>query len=114
MTITMLPPLALLPLIDLEHELQIRPPRAAARAEIVVTSVPLLACKETITRLIGPRDAVLDYAAALFAEEATCPAPPSHPLTLEEAHDEDDGEMLSLLLSRGMYTRCDCRSCRAA
>ena len=114
MTITTLPSLALLPLIDLEIELQSRPPREAARTEIVITSVPLRACKETLTRLIGPRDAVLDYAAALFAEDATCPAPPSHPLTLEEAHVEDDGEMLSLLLSRGMYTACDCGSCRAA
>jgi hypothetical protein len=103
MTITMLPPLSLTFLDDLEKELQTRGPREAARAEISVISVPLRACKETLLRLIGPREAVLDYAAALYALDATCPAKPSPPLRLQEAHTEDDSETLALLLSRGMY-----------
>lgn len=84
--------------------IQQRIPRAAARSEVAVKSVPIRTCYETLTRLSGPSDAVLDYAAALFADDAANPARPSPPLALEEAHVQGDGETLSLLLSRGMYS----------
>jgi hypothetical protein len=80
-----------------------RQPRDSARSEIQVNVVPLRTCYEVLLRLSGPRDAVLDYAAVLFAEDATSPSRPNPPLALEEAHTEDDGLTLSLLLSRGMY-----------
>ncbi|MEW5917798.1 MAG: hypothetical protein AB1762_15455 [Gemmatimonadota bacterium] len=80
-----------------------RVPREGARSAIRVSVVPLRTCYETLMRLEGPRDAVLDYAAALFADDAASPSRTSPPLALEEAHLEDDGDTLSLLLSRGMY-----------
>lgn len=96
-SLNMLPVDAVLKLI------QTRAPREGARSEISVSVVPLRTCYETLMRLEGPRESVLDYAAALFTDDATSPARPSPPLALEEAHLEDDGDTLSLLLSRGMY-----------
>jgi hypothetical protein len=104
MTARSMPSIEFVSLNKLATQIQNRTPRETARSEIKVTAVPLRTCYETLMRLLGPREAVLDYAAALFAEEAKCPAPPAPPLALEEAHIEDDGETLSLLLSRGMYT----------
>lgn len=78
-----------------------RPLRAAARSQIKVSTVPIRTCYETLTRLSGPLEAVLDYAAFLFADDAVSAAPATPPLALEEAHIEDDGATLSLLLSRG-------------
>jgi hypothetical protein len=83
--------------------LENRAPRESARAEVRVKSVPIRTCYETLLRITGPREAVLDYAAVLFADDAESPARASPPLTLEEAHAEDAGLTLSLLLSRGMY-----------
>jgi hypothetical protein len=84
--------------------IQQRPPRAQARAEINVTSVPLRTCYEILTRLRGPREAVLDYAAALFSDNVAEAARPTPPVTLEEAHSEDDGRTLSLLLASGAFS----------
>lgn len=81
-----------------------RPLRTAARSQIKVSTVPIRTCYETLTRLRGPRDAVLDYAAFLFADDAESAAPATPRLALEEAHIEDDGATLSLLLSRGDLT----------
>ena len=91
------------PLGSVSALLKNRIPREAARSEIKLTSVPLRTCYETLMRLTGPREAVLDYAAVLFADDARGASQPSPPLTLEEAHEEDDGKTLSLLLSRGVY-----------
>ena len=89
---------------SLASELRARAPRQEAGDEIDVSPVPLRTCYETMMRLSGPRDAVLDYAAYLFAEEAkgrdaTVPA-----LALEEAHVEPEEGLMSLVLSRGAYT----------
>ena len=80
-----------------------RSPRATARREIVVTSVPLHTCYEQLMQLRGPREAVLDYAAQLFADDAATTAQPALPLALEEALSEDSGRTLSLLLSCGLH-----------
>jgi hypothetical protein len=95
--------LNLLPVNAVLKLIEQRAPRTGARSEIRVSVVPLRTCYETLMRLEGPRESVLDYAAVLFADEATSPSRTSPPLTLEEAHLEDDGDTLSLLLSRGMY-----------
>lgn len=94
--------LSLLPVDHVQKLIEKRVPRAEARREVHVSVVPLRTCYETLMRVEGPRDAVLDYAASLFADDATSPSHPTPPLTLEEARLEDDGS-LSLLLSRGMY-----------
>jgi hypothetical protein len=84
--------------------IQNRVPREGARSEISVSVVPLRTCYETLMRLEGPRESVLDYAASLFSDDVISPARPTPPLAVEEAHLEDDGDTLSLLLSRGMYS----------
>jgi hypothetical protein len=67
---------------------------------------------------VGPRDAFLDYAAYLFADEAHRAVPPvpsgqgsvssaatpaSQLFAVEEAHIGHDGSILSVLLSRALY-----------
>lgn len=96
------PARAALPLNALAKQILNRTPRESAKSEIEMSFVPLRTCYATCTRLVGPRESVLDYAAVLFADAAPRPWP-IPPLALEEAHSEDGGETLSLLLSRGMY-----------
>ena len=81
-----------------------RMPRASAKAEIVESSVPMRTCYETMQRLAGPVDSVLDYASALFFGEETAPTHPTPPLAIEEAHVSEDGETLTLTLSLGSFT----------
>jgi hypothetical protein len=92
-----------LPIKALAKQILDRTPRESAKSEIEMSFVALRTCYEACMRLVGPREAVLDYAAALFADAA---AHPGHTpaLALEEAHSEAGGETLSLLLSRGMYS----------
>lgn len=85
-------------------ELRTRPPRQAAEGEIEIRPIPLRTCYETMMRLTGPRDAVLDYAAYLFAEEGKGQPAPVPPLTIEEGQIEPVTGTISLLLSRGSYT----------
>ncbi len=87
----------------LTSELRTRRPRQEALSEIEIGSVPLRTCYETMTRLSGPRDAVLDYAAYLFAEEGRAPAPVP-PLAIEEGRVEPETGQMTLVLSRGAYT----------
>ena len=94
---------AALPLETVAVLIRSRKPRVLARENVRVTAVPLRPTYETLVRLSGPRDFVLEYAAALFAEDLTNPARPTPPLALEQAYSENEGSMLSLLLSRGMY-----------
>ncbi|HVX39362.1 MAG TPA: hypothetical protein VHB25_07280 [Gemmatimonadaceae bacterium] len=88
----------------LTAQLRARNPRQAAAGEIRVESVPVRTCYETMTRLTGRRDAVLDHAAFLFSEERSGRPQPIPPLTIEEAHLDDSSDVLTLLLSRGSYT----------
>jgi hypothetical protein len=97
------PPRIAFPVKALARQILNRAPRESAKSEIQMRFVPLRTCYESCTRLIGPREAVLDYAAALFSDAATRPGPTPQ-LMLEEAHSDDGGETLSLLLSRGTYS----------
>ena len=81
-----------------------RAPRASAKSKIVESLVPMRTCYETMTRLVGPADSVLDYAAFLFAEEDAAATRPTPALTVEEAHFSPDTGTLSLVLSRGSFT----------
>jgi hypothetical protein len=105
MSITQSPPTCgTLPVDAVAALIRNRPLRATAGLQIKVSAVPIRTCYETLTRLRGPREAVLDYAAALFADDATGAARPMPPLALEEAHTEDGGQILVLLLSHGNLT----------
>lgn len=87
-------------------QIQHRRPRESARSEIEVAYVPLRTCYETATRLVGPRESVLDYAAVLFAEAAARKGPkPSPSLAVDEVHFNEDGETMSVLLSQGLYAK---------
>lgn len=92
-----------LPVQAVAKQILQRTPRESAKADIEMSFVSLRTCYEACMRLAGPREAVLDYAAALFADAAARPGP-QPPLALEEAHTDDGGETLSLLLSRGLYS----------
>lgn len=88
----------------LTKALRARKPRQAAGEAIEIRSVPVRTCYEAMMRLSGPREAVLDYAAYLFAAEADAGATPAPPLAIEEAHIDNAAESVTLVLSRGMYT----------
>jgi hypothetical protein len=102
MTPSVAPARTALPVRTLAKQIVNRRPRESAKSEIEMSFVPLRTCYEACMRLVGPREAVLDYAAVLFADAAAHPGP-TPPLALEEAHSEDGGETISLLLSRGLY-----------
>lgn len=81
-----------------------RTPNRDAKKNIVETFVPMRTCYETMTRLVGPADSVLDFAAFLFAEEDAASTHPTPPLAIEEAHVDEKAGTLSLVLSRGSFT----------
>ena len=87
----------------LTADVRARAPRQAASSEIEVRSVPVRTCYETMTRLAGPRDAVLDYAAFLFSEERSGRPQPIPPLTIDEAHFDEPTGTLTMVLSRGSF-----------
>lgn len=89
----------------LTKEIRTRKPRESAVSEIQVGSVPVRTCYETMTRLIGPVDSVLDYAAWLFTEDgAGKTSVPVPPLSVEEAHTDFATGIMTLVLSRGTLT----------
>jgi hypothetical protein len=85
----------------LESEIRRRPPRPAAAGRLRVSAPPIRTCYLTLTRLEGPREAVLDYAAFLFDAEKKQDAPPQPGLAVEAVEAEENGE-LALLLSAGI------------
>lgn len=88
----------------LTAEVRAHAPRQAASSEIEIRSVPVRTCYETMIRLTGPRDAVLDYAAFLFSEERSGRPQPTPPLTIEEAHLDEASGAFTVVLSRGSFT----------
>ena len=81
-----------------------RPLRESSRSQVKVSSVPIRTCYEALMRVWGPRAAVLDFVELVGAAAAASAAPPQPPMAIEEAHTDDAGETLSLLLARGVYT----------
>lgn len=69
---------------------------------MVVTPAPVRSCYLLLEHVSGPRDAVLDYTAFLLSPEGE---PPDGAHTRPEfvAVEYDDGERLSLVLSRALY-----------
>ena len=88
----------------LTAEIRIRKPRQEAASDIEVGSIPMRTCYETMTRLSGPVDSVLDYAAWLFADDKSNKPGPTPPLTIEEAHTDFGTGIMTLVLSRGSFT----------
>lgn len=76
-----------------------RPPRAEAVREVRVSAPHARSAYLAYTRLAGPREAVLDYAAHLLA---TDPGRGADRLDLD-AIERDDGTELTLLFSRSLY-----------
>jgi hypothetical protein len=77
-----------------------RAPRAEAIANVEVSAPHARSAYLAYTRLSGPRDDVLDYAAYLFATDTN-----HGPARLDlDAVERDDGTELRLLLSRSLYS----------
>ena len=76
-----------------------RTPRAAAASAVTISAPHARSAYLAYTRLAGPRDDVLDYAAYLFASDT---AQGTGRLELEAVEREAGGE-LTLLLSRSLY-----------
>jgi hypothetical protein len=76
-----------------------RQPRADAKAEIKVSAPHARSAYLSYTRLSGPRESVLEYAAYLFAEDSGHGAAR---LDLDAVERDDQG-ILTLLLSRSLY-----------
>jgi hypothetical protein len=87
----------------IRDELALRPGRAAAGARVRVSAPLARTCYLAYTRLAGPREDVLDYAAYLLAADQAERQPALGPLDLEAVESEGGGE-LTLLLSRMLYT----------
>ncbi len=79
-----------------------RPPRKEAGRLVKQTNVPVRTCYQAVVRLEGPRDDVLDYAAWLLAIEPG-PDDPCHGRLELAAVERDDGERLSVVLSRDLF-----------
>ena len=77
-----------------------RAPRAEAVDRIVVSAPHARSAYLLYTRLAGPRDDVLDYAAYLFASDT---GQGVARLDLDAVERDADGE-LTLLLSRSLYS----------
>lgn len=88
----------------LTAEIRLRKPRQEAASDIEISSIPMRTCYETMTRLNGPVDSVLDYAAWLFSEDKSTKPGPTPPLTIEEAHTDFSTGIMTLVLSRGSFT----------
>ena len=76
-----------------------RTPRADAAASITISAPHARSAYLAYTRLAGPRDDVLDYAAYLFRSDTNQGAAQ---LDLDAVEKEGHGE-LTLLLSRSLY-----------
>src|SRR5687767_13802460 len=77
-----------------------RTPRADAFANVKVSAPHARSAYLAYTRLAGPRDDVLDYAAYLFATDTGI----GHARLDLDAVERDDGDELRLLLSRSLYS----------
>ena len=83
----------------IRREIDARPPRADAKARVQVTAPHARSAYMAYTRLSGPRDDVLDYAAHLFATDTGEDA-----AALQvDAVERDEGGELTLLLWRSLY-----------
>ena len=81
-------------------EIAERTPRAEAAASVTVSAPHARSAYLAYTRLAGPRDDVLDYAAYLFSTDTGRGAAQ---LDLDAVEKEGPGE-LTLLLSRSLYS----------
>jgi hypothetical protein len=86
----------------LRELLRSRALRPEAAARVHVTTPPARSCYLQLTRVAGPREAVLDYAAWLLAPE-NAPPDNSHTHPDLEAVEHEEGDELTLLLSRPLY-----------
>ena len=77
-------------------------PRPEAETLVRVSSPPVRTCYEQFIQVVGPRDAVLDYAAHLMHEDRRTT---EHPRPLLEVESLDIGEdaTFTLVLSRMMF-----------
>jgi hypothetical protein len=83
----------------LRAEIDARTPRPEAKARLQVTAPHARSAYMAYTRLSGPRDDVLDYAAYLFATDTGRDA-----AALQiDAVERDEGGELTLLLWRSLY-----------
>jgi hypothetical protein len=93
------PPRSTPPIESIRAAIDARTPSADAVAHVKVTAPHARSAYLAYTRLSGPRDAVLDYAAYLFATDTGKGAAK---LDLDAVERDADGE-LTLLLSRSLY-----------
>lgn len=80
-----------------------REPRADAKSEIKVSAPHARSAYLSYTRLSGPRESVLEYAAYLFSEDRNRGAARID----VDAVEKDEGGVLTLLLSRSLYEAAD-------
>jgi hypothetical protein len=87
----------------LELEIRARPPRAAARQRVSLSSLPRPSEHQTQIRIAGDRDDVLDFTAALYAEVKGMVRPDGRLPIFVEAIESESTEHLQLLLTRDLY-----------
>jgi hypothetical protein len=88
------------PIEEIRALIATRRPRADAAANVQITAPHARSAYLLYTRLAGPRDDVLDYAAYLFASDTGKGAAR---LDIDAVERDADGE-LTLLLSRSLYS----------
>jgi hypothetical protein len=87
----------------IETEIRARTPRASARLHISLSNPPIRTVYQTQMRIVGSRDDVLDFTAALYDEVKGMVRPDGTLPLAVQAIESESSEHIQLLLTRDLY-----------
>ena len=87
----------------IETEIRARTPRASARLHISLSNPPIRTVYQTQMRIVGNRDDVLDFTAALYDEVKGMVRPDGTLPLAVPAIESESSEHIQLLLTRDLY-----------
>lgn len=87
----------------IEAEIRARTPRPAARLHISLSNPPIRTVYQTQMRIVGNRDDVLDFTAALYDEVKGMVRPDGTLPLAVQAIESESSEHIQLLLTRDLY-----------
>lgn len=87
----------------IETEIRARTPRASARLHISLSTPPIRTVYQTQMRIVGNRDDVLDFTAALYDEVKGMVRPDGTLPLAVQAIESESSEHIQLLLTRDLY-----------
>ena len=87
----------------IEAEIRARAPRPAARQHISLSTPPVRTAFQTQMRIVGNREDVLDFTAALYDEVKGMVRPDGTLPLAVQAIESESSEHIQLLLTRDLY-----------